>query len=159
MAENLDLEQHPVVTKLRGWDPQAVAEVHGFRDELTIVVPRGHVRRVAELLCTEQGLEFALLSDITGVDRFPAEPRFELNYHLVSISRRDRLRIKVRLPGANPDVESVTSVWPGANWHEREVFDLLGVRFTGHPDMRRIILAEDWEGHPLRKDYPVEGYR
>jgi NADH-quinone oxidoreductase subunit C len=159
VAETLDLEQHPIVAKLRGWDAQAVAEVHDFRGELTIVVPRGHLRRVAELLCDEPGLEFALLSDITDVDRYPAEPRFELNYHLVSISRRERIRIKVRLPGVNPSVESVTSVWPGANWHKREVFDFFGVRFEGHPDLRRLLLPEDWEGYPLRKDYPVEGYR
>ncbi len=159
MADTLDLEEHPVVTKLRGWDPQAVAEVHFLRDELTIVVPRGHLRRVAALLCREPGLEFTLLSDVTGVDHFPGEPRFELNYHLVSLSRRERLRLKVRLPSSNPVVESVTPVWPTADWHEREVFDLFGVRFEGHPDLRRLLLPEDWEGHPLRKDFPVEGSR
>jgi NADH-quinone oxidoreductase subunit C len=93
------------------------------------------------------------------VDRFPAEPRFELNYHLVSITRRERVRLKVRMEGASPVVETVSNVWPTANWHEREIFDLFGVRFEGHPDLRRILMPEDWEGHPLRKDYPVEGYR
>ena len=96
---------------------------------------------------------------MTGVDRFPAEPRFEINYHHVSMARRERLRLKVRVDGANPVVETVTNIWPTANWHEREVFDLLGVRFEGHPDLRRILMPDDWEGYPLRKDYPVEGYR
>jgi NADH-quinone oxidoreductase subunit C len=97
------------------------------------------------------------LSDITGVDRFPVEPRFELNYHMVSLERRERLRIKARVPGSNPVLPTVAQVWPTANWHEREIFDLLGVRFEGHPDLRRILMPENWEGHPLRKDYPVEG--
>jgi NADH-quinone oxidoreductase subunit C len=93
------------------------------------------------------------------LDRFPMEPRFELNYHLVSISRRDKLRLRVRLTGKDPVVDSLVSLWPGANWLEREVFDLFGIRFTGHPDLRRILLPDDWEGYPLRKDFPVEGYR
>jgi NADH-quinone oxidoreductase subunit C len=159
VAESLDLEQNPIVTKLRAWDAQAIAEVHSFRGELTVVVPRGHLRRVADYLRSEAGLEFALLSDVTGVDRFPNEPRFELNYHLASLARREVLRLKVRLAGDNPVAESVTSVWPTAEWHEREIFDLFGVRFEGNPDLRRIILPEDWEGYPLRKDYPVEGPR
>jgi NADH-quinone oxidoreductase subunit C len=93
------------------------------------------------------------------VDRFPHEPRFELNYHLVSIPRREKIRLKVRLAGSDPVADTLVPVWPGANWLEREIFDLFGIRFTGHPDLRRILLPEDWEGHPLRKDYPVEGYR
>jgi NADH-quinone oxidoreductase subunit C len=144
---------------LRAWDPQAVAEVRAFRDELTIVVPREHLRRAAEFLRGDPELQFTYLSDITGVDCFPMEPRFELNYHLLSLAHRERLRLKVRVSGNDPAVESVTSVWPGADWHEREIFDLFGVRFAGHPDLRRILMPEDWEGHPLRKDYPVEGYR
>lgn len=159
MTQTQDLEQNPVVQKLRAWDAQAVAEVREFRGELTLVVPREHLRRAAEFLQGEAGLEFAYLSDITGVDRFPNEPRFELNYHLLSISRRERLRLKVHIAGADPAVETVTPVWPTANWHEREVFDLFGIRFAGHPDLRRILMPEDWEGYPLRKDYPVEGFR
>ncbi len=99
------------------------------------------------------------LSDITGVDRFPVEPRFELNYHLVSIPHRAVLCLRVRAHGNDPVVPSVTTVWSTANWHEREIFDLFGVRFEGHPDLRRILMPEDWEGYPLRKDYPVEGPR
>ena len=159
MAETQDLEQNPVVSKLRAWDPQAVAETHEFRGELTIVVPREQLRRAAEFLHGDPESQFAYLSDITAVDRFPVEPRFELNYHLLSIPHRARLRLKVRVGGSDPVVDSVNAVWPAANWHEREIFDLFGVRFEGHPDLRRILMPEDWEGHPLRKDYPVEGYR
>jgi len=93
------------------------------------------------------------------VDRYPAEPRFELSYHLVSIPKREKVRLRVRLGGNDAVVDSLVPVWPGANWLEREIFDLFGIRFTGHPDLRRILLPDDWEGYPLRRDYPVEGYR
>jgi NADH-quinone oxidoreductase subunit C len=87
------------------------------------------------------------------------EPRFELQYQLTSIPRRAKVRLRVHLPGADPVIDSVTSIWPGANWMEREVFDLFGIRFQGHPDLRRILLPDDWEGYPLRRDFPVEGVR
>jgi NADH-quinone oxidoreductase subunit C len=93
------------------------------------------------------------------MDRFPIEPRFELNYHLLSLSRRDRIRLRVRLSGEDAAIDSVVPVWPTANWHEREIFDLFGVRFEGHPNLKRLFMPEDWEGYPLRKDYPVEGPR
>ncbi len=159
MAEKQDLEQNAIVRQLRAWDAQAVWETRAFRGELTLVVPREHLRRAGDFLRGDPELQFTFLSDIGCLDRFPVEPRFEVNYHLLSISRRERLRLKVLLTGSDPVVESVTSVWPGANWHEREVFDLFGVRFEGHPDLRRILMPEDWEGYPLRKDYPVEGPR
>jgi NADH-quinone oxidoreductase subunit C len=152
-------DKNPVVQKLREWDAQAVAEVIEFRGETTVVVPREHLQRAAEYLASEPSLRFSFLSDITTVDRFPLEPRFEVNYHLLSLDRRERLRLKVRLGGSDPVIHSVTPVWPTANWHERENFDLFGIRFEGHPDLRRILMPDDWEGHPLRKDYPVEGYR
>jgi NADH-quinone oxidoreductase subunit C len=93
------------------------------------------------------------------VDRYPSEPRFEVIYQLLSLSKKERVRLKVLLDGGDPVVESVTSVWPAANYAEREVFDLFGVRFSGHPNLLRLLMPEDWEGYPLRKDYPVEGYR
>ena len=145
--------------KLRDWDPQAVAEVIEFRGETTAVVPAQALLRVAEYLASEPSLRFTYLSDISAVDRFPIEPRFEVNYHLLSLDRKERLRLRVRLPGAEPAVASVIPVWPTANWHERETFDLFGIRFNGHPDLTRILLPDEWEGHPLRKDYPVEGPR
>jgi len=147
------------VQALRNWDPQAVAEVIDFRGETTVVVPRQHLVRVSEYLAGQPGLLFSFLSDLTAVDRFPLEPRFELNYHLLSLDRKERLRLRVRLPGAEPVVASVSAVWPTANWHEREAFDLFGIHFEGHPDLTRILMPDDWEGYPLRKDYPVEGYR
>jgi NADH-quinone oxidoreductase subunit C len=150
-------KQSATVETIRKWSPNAIEEVIEFRGETTIVVSRKVLRAVAEH-CRE-ALQFNLLTDATCVDRFPMEPRFEVNYHLVSIPRRDKVRLKVRLAGDDPVIDSLVPVWPGANWLEREIYDLMGIRFTGHPDLRRILLPDDWEGHPLRKDYPVEGYR
>jgi NADH-quinone oxidoreductase subunit C len=152
-------DENPVVRKLRAWDARAVAESFEFRGEWTIVIPRERIRHVCELLQSDPQLPFTFLSDITAVDRFPLEPRFEVNYHLLSIEQKARVRLKVRVPGGDAVVPSVISVWPGANWHEREAFDLFGIRFEGHTDLRRILMPDDWEGYPLRKDYPVEGFR
>jgi NADH-quinone oxidoreductase subunit C len=158
-VESQEIDKHAALQKLKDWDNQAVAEVIEFRGETTAVVPPQQLVRVAEYLVAEPSLRFTFLSDLTTVDRFPIEPRFELNYHLLSIERSIRLRLRVRLPGSEPSIASVTGIWPTANWHERESFDLFGIRFQGHPDLRRILMPEDWEGHPLRKDYPVEGFR
>jgi NADH-quinone oxidoreductase subunit C len=158
-VEPQENDKSAVVYKLREWDAQAVSEIVEFRGETTVVVARQHLRRTAEYLASEPSLRFTFLSDITAVDRFPLEPRFEVNYQLLSLDRRERLRLKVRVPGGDAVVPSVTSIWPTANWHERESFDLMGIRFEGHPDLSRILMPDDWEGHPLRKDYPVEGYR
>jgi NADH-quinone oxidoreductase subunit C len=159
VTDSTNQSANVVVEHLRAWNPKAVAEVIQFRGETTVVVPRELLRGAAERCRQDTALQFNLLSDATCVDRFPIEPRFELNYHLVSIPRRDRVRLRVRLSGDDPVVDSLIPVWPGANWLEREVFDLFGIRFTGHTDLRRILLPEDWEGHPLRRDYPVEGFR
>jgi NADH-quinone oxidoreductase subunit C len=159
VAENSNQNTNVVVERLRAWSPNAISEVIEFRGETTIVVPRNVLRDVAERCRADKELQFNLLSDATCLDRYPLEPRFEVIYHLVSIPRRDRLRLKVRLSSDDPVVDSVVPVWPGANWLEREVFDLFGIRFNEHPDLRRILMPEDWEGYPLRKDYPVEGYR
>jgi len=117
--ESQEADKNPVVQRLRQWDAEVVSEVIEFRGETTVVVPREQLQRVSAHLATEPFLYFAFLSDITTVDRFPIEPRFEVNYHLLSIARSDRLRLKVRLPGNDPALPSVTSVWPTANWHER----------------------------------------
>jgi NADH-quinone oxidoreductase subunit C len=159
MAEPEELKQDPIAQRIRAWDPQAIAEVIEFRGERTLVVPKSHLRRVCEFLRDVPELGFNFLSDVTGLDRFPVEPRFELNYHLLSLPHRATLRLRVRAHGADPVVPSMTSIWPTANWHEREIFDLFGVRFEGHPNLERLLMPQDWEGYPLRKDYPVQGYR
>jgi NADH-quinone oxidoreductase subunit C len=159
VAENDSQKANVVAEQLRSWKSDAVAEVIEFRGDTTIVVPREHLRAVAARCRDAADLQFNLLSDATCVDRLPSEPRFELNYQLVSIPKRRRVTLQVRVPGSDAVVDSLTSVWPGAGWLEREIFDLMGVRFNGHPDLRRILLPEDWEGHPLRKDFPVEGHR
>jgi NADH-quinone oxidoreductase subunit C len=153
------LKGHPAVARLVGWNPQAVTGVKFDRDEMTIYVERSAIREASALLRDDANCPFNLLSDVTAVDWYPAEPRFEVIYHLFSIRNKERVRLKVRLNSDMTAVDSVTSVWPAANYFEREVFDLFGVRFNGHPYLRRIMMPEDWEGHPLRKDYPVEGYR
>ena len=158
-VDTAESQKDSFIQRLQEWDAQAVAEVIEFRGETTVVVPREHLRRAAEFLVNARALQFTFLSDITAVDKFPLEPRFELNYHLLSLEYRKRIRLKVRIPGDDPQVQSVTPIWPAANWHEREAFDLMGIRFEGHPDLTRILMPDDWEGYPLRKDYPVEGYR
>jgi NADH-quinone oxidoreductase subunit C len=159
MAEPEELKQDPIAQRVRAWDPHAIAEVIEFRGERTLVVPKSHLRRVCEFLREVPELGFNFLSDVTGLDRFPVEPRFELNYHLLSLPNRTTLRLRVRANGADPVVPSITSIWPTANWHEREIFDLFGVKFEGHPNLERLLMPQDWEGYPLRKDYPVQGYR
>ncbi len=159
VAESSRQNANVVAECLRSWNPKAVAEVIEFRGETTIVVPRELLRATAERCREDAKLQYNLLTDATCVDRYPAEPRFELSYHLVSIPKREKVRLRVRLGGNDAMVDSLVPVWPGANWLEREIFDLFGIRFTGHPDLRRILLPDDWEGYPLRRDYPVEGYR
>jgi len=158
-VEPQENNKNAAVAKLREWDGQVVAEVLEFRGETTVVVPKQHLQRAADYLRSELSLGFSFLSDITVLDRFPLEPRFEVNYHLLSVERKQRLRLKVRLPGTDAVLPTVTSIWPTANWHERENFDMFGIRFDGHPNLTRILMPDEWEGYPLRKDYPVEGYR
>jgi NADH-quinone oxidoreductase subunit C len=159
ITEVEQLKSHPAVARLSAWNPASIVDVKFDRDEMTICVDRAHLREACAILRDDPACAFNFLSDVTCVDWYPAEPRFEVIYHLLSIPNKERVRLKVRLDSASPAVESVTSVWPGANYFEREVFDLFGVRFPGHPYLRRLMMPEDWEGYPLRKDYPVEGYR
>jgi NADH-quinone oxidoreductase subunit C len=153
------LKNHPAVARLLGWNRDAVQAVKFDRDEMTIVVDRSALRDAARLLREDPACPFNFLSDITCVDWYPAEPRFEVIYHFLSIPKKERVRLKVRLDASSPVIDSLTLLWPGADFFEREVFDLFGIRFAGHPNLRRILMPEDWEGYPLRKDYPVEGYR
>ncbi len=149
------LKDHPAMARLLSWKAEAVTGAKFDRNELTITVDRAFIRDACSILKAE----FNFLSDVTAVDWLPAEPRFQVTYHLLSHSLKERVRLRVMLNGDNANVESIISVWPAANFFEREVHDLFGIRFIGHPNMARILMPDDWEGHPLRKDYPVEGYR
>ncbi len=133
-----------------------VASSDAFK-ELTIEVAPANILTALKLVKNE--LKFERLTSVTGVDRFPAEPRFEVVYHLQSIANKCRLRLKARLPGSDPHIESAVHVYRSADWYERETYDFFGIVFLNHPDLRRIMLPEDWEGHPLRKDYPITGTR
>lgn len=151
------LKDRPMLAGLLAWNANTIQDARFDRDELTIYVARESIRNAVEFLKAQDFTDF--LSDVTCADYYPREPRFEMAYHLLSMKRKDRVRLKVKLSGDDPVLESVTPVWPSANFFERELFDLFGVRFLGHPYLRRIMMPEDWQGHPLRKDYPVEGYR
>jgi NADH-quinone oxidoreductase subunit C len=144
------------MTTSEGLAPFTVAKQERF-GELTVEVSPEKVVEACRVL--KDNLQFERLSTVTAVDRHPSEPRFEVVYHLQSIARNEWLRLKCRLGGENPEIDSVTGVWRGANWYEREAFDLFGIRFRNHPDLRRIMMPDDWEGHPLRKNYPVTGPR
>jgi len=142
---------------LEAWNHEAFT---GWSTELGEALAWVRPEKIVDLcryLHDEQGFE--RLSGVTAIDRYPLEPRFEVLYLLHSISRNLRLKLKVALPGSDPVVPTVTTVWEGANWYERETFDLFGVRFEGHPNLKRLLLPEDWEGHPLRRDFPVHGHK
>jgi NADH-quinone oxidoreductase subunit C len=142
------------VTASEGLEPFTLARQEKF-GELTIEIASEKVVEACRFL--KDNLQFERLSTVTAVDRYPSAPRFEVVYHLQSVARNEWLRLKCRLAGESPEIDSVTGVWRGANWYEREVFDLFGIHFRNHPDPRRIMMPDDWEGHPLRKDYPVTG--
>jgi NADH-quinone oxidoreductase subunit C len=128
--------------------------------ETTALVPAASIVDACRLM-RDRG--FNRISAITAVDWYPQEPRFEIVYHLHALplggGKQERLRLKARVDGSNAEIESVTCIWEGAGWYEREVFDLFGVKFLGHPDLTRILMPDYWEGHPLRKDYPIDGYK
>lgn len=149
----------PLVTALQQAHIEGVGEIVEALAEVTAIVPRESIVAVATYLKAAPEFEFNFLADLCGADRGPEEePRFEVNYHLFSTTKHHRLRLKVILSGEGPAVPTVTGVWRTANWHERETFDLFGIIFTGHPDLRRILLPDDWQGYALRKDFPLRGY-
>jgi NADH-quinone oxidoreductase subunit C len=152
------MEDHgsAVLRALLEAQPGAVRETHARLGDATAVVDPAQLVSVMRCLRDAPGLEFDMLMDVTCVDWLGQEPRFEMVYHLYSLARNHRLRVKARVGGEPPVVASLVPLWPSANWMEREVWDLYGVRFDGHPDLRRLLLYEEFEGHPLRKDYPKE---
>ena len=146
-----------VVQKIETAVPDAVEEVADFRGERTIFIKKDQLKNVCLLLRDDEELQYNFLSDICADDLLPEFPRFALNYHLYSIPQNHRLRLRVWVEDPDEGVETMTAVWPIANWLEMEVWDLMGINFQGHGGLRRLFLPEDWQGHPLRKDYPL-GY-
>jgi NADH-quinone oxidoreductase subunit C len=151
----MDLEV--IVNKVKNNFPESVLEASTFRGENTLVLRAEDILPICRFLHDDPDLFFDYLTDLCGVDDYPREPRFEVIYHLCAMKTRSRLRLKTSLPGTAPHLTSVVSVWKAANWLEREAFDMFGIIFLEHPDLRRILLTPDWEGHPLRKDYPLRG--
>ncbi len=151
------------VESLKAALPDAVKGVKIFRDETTIIVDAAQIEKVMHHLRDTKGLLYNFLSDISAVDYYPdastpdRPERFGVSYHLYSLLYSRRLRVKVFVPEDDAHVPTVTTVWPGANWLEREIWDMMGIYFDGHPDMRRLLMAQDWDGHPHRRDYPL-GY-
>jgi NADH-quinone oxidoreductase subunit C len=150
------LPENRALKAILAWKPEALLDAKFDFDELTLTIAPEAIRAAA---LTVQAAGYNFFEDLTAVDWFPAAPRFQLSYHILSLAFKERVRLRVMLEGEAPAVESITPVWAGANYYEREVFDLFGIRFEEHPNLRRIMLPDDWNGHPLRKDYPVEGYR
>ena len=156
-----------ILTSLSLVVPDVTIDGADAADQASIVVPADALLATARALRDAPALNFHFLAEMTAVDWWPKEPRFEVVYHLACVGAPDfprpgmsavarRLRMKVRLPGERPQLASLIEVWPNANWYEREVYDLFGIGFEGHPDLRRLLMPEDWEGHPARKDYPVQ---
>ena len=150
------LPDHPAIRAVLAWNADALTDALFDRGELTLTVSRENICPGAAAV---KDAGYNVFEDMTAVDWLPSEPRFQLSYHILSHRFKERIRLKTWVESSDPAVESITSVWPGANYYEREVFDLFGIRFEGHPNLRRIMMPDDWVGHPLRKDYPVEGYR
>ena len=144
----------PALVRLQERFGDRILATHDYRGDATALVAAEAIVEICRWLKSEPGLEFEILMDLTAVDYLKRRPRFEVVYHLYSLRHRQRLRLKVPADGDQPEVPSLTALWRGADWYEREVWDLFGIRFTGHPDLRRIMLYPEFVGHPLRKDYP-----
>src|SRR4030042_3900119 len=151
----MDLEV--IVNKVKNNFPESVLEASTFRGENTLVLRAEDILPICRFLHDDPDLFFDYLTDLCGVDDYPHEPRFQVVYYLCAMKTRRRLRLTASLPGMVPRIASVVSVWKAANWLEREAFDMFGIIFLEHPDLRRILLTPDWDGHPLRKDYPLRG--
>ncbi len=151
------MDNEAIATLIKTRFPEAIVESRIFRNELTLIVKKEYITDIARFLKDDNELDFNFLSDLCGVDRAETDDIFEVVYHLYSIRKNHRVRLKVSIPSDEPHIPTVTDVWKTADWHERETFDMFGVQFDGHPDLRKILMPEEFEGHPLRKDYPLEG--
>jgi NADH-quinone oxidoreductase subunit C len=150
------MADHPAVMALVNWNNEAFVDALWDRGELSLTVAPDMIREAAAAVLAAG---YNYFEDMTAVDWFPQTPRFQLSYHLVSHTLKERIRLRAFVEESSAELPSITPLWAGANYFERECFDLFGVRFTDHPNLLRIMMPDDWQGHPLRKDYPVEGYR
>ena len=149
------MSEHPAVAKLKEAFSDSVLEVKEFRGETTVTVKKEQIVAICAFLKKDLGFNF--LTDLCGVDYLGQKPRFMVVYQLYSIGAHQRLRLKAPVEESDARIDTVSGVWATANWLERECWDLMGISFNNHPDLRRILMPADWEGHPLRKDYPVQG--
>ncbi len=148
---------HPIAQKIKERFPDEFVETKEYSGQLAVTVKKKRVVEICRFLHDDPELAFDHITDVTAVDYPNDEERFEVVYHFYSIPKNHRIRLKARVREEDCTIDSVTGIWQGANFMEREAYDLMGIRFNGHPDLRRILLTDDFEGHPLRKDYPVEG--
>lgn len=148
---------HPIARQIQETFPEGFVSALEFRDDLTVKIRREDIVEVCRFLHDDPELQFDQLTDMCSVDWPEREVRFEVVYQLYSTSRHHRLRVKADVPEDDCEIDSVYPVWKAANFLEREVYDMMGIRFRGHPDLRRILLPEDFEGYPLRKEFPAEG--
>jgi len=146
-----------VLEKLKEHFPSTIEVEEEFRGDLSVRVKKDQIVGVSEYLRNDPELRYDLIVDICGVDMYRPEARFEVVYHLYSLQNKEYLRLKVEVDESDPVVDTVSHIWPGANWHERETFDMYGITFRGHPDLRRMYMPEDYEYYPLRKDFPLLG--
>ncbi|MCB2155886.1 NADH-quinone oxidoreductase subunit C [bacterium] len=161
MAFDIGKFKELLQNKLRERFGEKIVEIIEDRGELTLVVERSAVKEVARVLHDDVDFQLNYLSHVTAVDYMALgrDVRFDVVYHMVSVPQGHRLRMRAAVPEDDPTIDSVCEVWKAANFHERETFDMFGIIFQGHPDLRRILMADDWEGHPLRKDFPLGGVK
>jgi NADH-quinone oxidoreductase subunit C len=153
----MEVLNEKVLDKLKAKFGETVKEANEFHGELTVIVPKEHIVEVCKFLKEDNGLSFDLLADLCGIDMLTPEKRFGVVYNLYSLANKHRIRLKTFTDEENPKVPTMTGVWETANWHERETYDMYGITFDGHPDMRRIYMPDEFEYHPLRKDFPLMG--
>jgi NADH-quinone oxidoreductase subunit C len=152
------MEAIQIAEKIKEKFPEDVLDIKEFRGQVSVVLKKERIVEIGRYIHDDPELSLDYLIDVCGVDYMgKKEKRFEVVYHLYSMKHRHMVRLKAEVGEGDAEIDSVTPVWTGANWHEREAFDMYGIIFNGHPDLRRVLLPEDWEGYPLRKDYPVKG--
>lgn len=151
------MEPLEIAERIKDKFPGEFIEMMPFRDQVSVSVKRDKIAAICRFLFDDPDIQMNYLSDLCGVDYNGRRLRFEVVYNLYSLKYRHMIRLKALIPEDDPSIDSVVSIWSGANWHERETYDMFGIVFKGHPDMRRILMPADWEGHPLRKDYPLKG--